>query len=305
MDNAVMKRGIGAVVLAVIAALLLGWLLKDKSSERQEVVDMKLPGAPEMNIPSLMGSDDDASSTATLVNETLQKAGDTASNTGTAVVASATGAVSKLGSTISDTAGSAIGSTKQAIENVTGSAKKPGFAIRPAGNNEAREVVDARTNVASNDIQADKKQENTTADNVVASTKKVATNATKKVFTPTIVKKKKPKVTPVKEKAPKAAETKVAKKTTPSPTMSAAPAGKYSIQLLATSSQSRANKLAKTMKSEGYSTFITQTQKNNKILYRVRVGAHNARTGAIKAQEGMKRRYQKNFFVQNSLVISN
>ena len=38
MDNAMVKRGIGAVVLAIIAALLLGYLLKDKSRERQEVV---------------------------------------------------------------------------------------------------------------------------------------------------------------------------------------------------------------------------------------------------------------------------
>jgi len=50
MDNAMVKRGIGAVILAIIAALLLGYLLKDKSDQRQDIVDMTLPGAPKISI---------------------------------------------------------------------------------------------------------------------------------------------------------------------------------------------------------------------------------------------------------------
>ena len=64
MDNAMVKRGIGAIVLAIIAALLLGYLLKDKSRERQDVVDMKLPGAPEINIPSLSEATSKVTNTA-------------------------------------------------------------------------------------------------------------------------------------------------------------------------------------------------------------------------------------------------
>ena len=82
------KRGIGAIVLAIIAALLFGYLLKDKSRERQEVVDMKLPGAPEINIPSLSEATNKVTDTAaTLVNE----AKDTVADAGNTVVASATG----------------------------------------------------------------------------------------------------------------------------------------------------------------------------------------------------------------------
>jgi len=39
------KRGIGAVVLAIIAALLLGYLLKDKGHQRQKVLEMSLPNS--------------------------------------------------------------------------------------------------------------------------------------------------------------------------------------------------------------------------------------------------------------------
>ena len=298
MDNAMVKRGIGAVVLAIIAALLLGYLLKDKSRERQEVVDIKLPDAPEMKIPSLGNAMDKVSDgAATLVENTKEKA----VNAGNSVVAAASGTANSI---------------KESVSNASGATNnKPGFAIRPPQPGETREIVDSTTPVLTQDelpIKVDTGAEKTT-DKVVASSR---TEKKKPSFKPHIVEKKKP-AKPVKKKAPK--PTIVAKKEKPAekkPNIAAAPIpnqtsisskplGKYSIQLLATSSQSRANKLAKTMQSEGYKIFITQTTRNNKILYRVRVGGHADRNSALKAQEGMKKRYKKNFFVQNSLVISN
>ena len=311
------KRGIGAVVLAVIAALLLGWLLKDKSQERQDVVDMKLPGAPEMNIPSLTDAVSSVGdSAATLVENTTEKV----ANAGSAVVASATGAASTLTNAVTDTANSAVETGKQALEGAEKSTGKPGFSIRPAGANDQREVVDTNTAEANAPASASNTNAATKKDEVVASTNS-ATKKKKAAFKPSIVEKKK-KPTQAKKKVAKAskpkkvekkAETKVApvaKKAAPAlaATTAAIPSassGKYSIQLLATSSQSRANKLARTMQGEGYKTFVTQTQKSDKILYRVRIGAHADRNAAIKAQDGLKKRYQKNFFVQNSLVISN
>lgn len=291
------KRGIGAVVLAIIAALLLGYLLKDKSRERQEVVEMKLPGAPEMNIPSLTGTAKVEDSRATLVDETKEKV-DVA---GSSVVAAASGTASA----IKDSANSAASTTKDAVTDAIDNAK-PGFAIRPPSSNEQRTVVDnvndTGTDPQSTDTSASTEAPTTT---VVAST----TETTKKEvesFKPSIVEeKKKPvkKVAPPKKKETVVTTTKPDVR--PAPTVTSGPSGKYSIQLLATSSQSRANKLSKTMKGEGYNSFITQTSNNNKILYRVRVGAHGDRNAAIKAQENMKRRYRKNFFVQNSLVVSN
>ncbi|KAG1663412.1 Dihydrofolate synthase/folylpolyglutamate synthase [Nymphon striatum] len=265
MDNAMVKRGIGAVVLAIIAALLLGYLLKDKSQERQEVVDMKLPGAPEINIPSLSEATSKVTDTAaTLVGEAKDKVADA----GSAVVASATGTLK---------------TATDSVKSVSDKAKSA--------------VVDNST-AATTETTAPQN------DTVVASTE---AKPVKKAFKPTIEEEPKAKK-PAKKKVVAKAPKKVAKKPAPAKpapsTSSNSVGGKYSIQLLATSSQSRANKLASTMNGEGYVAFITQTTSNNKILYRVRVGGHNDRSSAIKAQDSMKRRYKKNFFVQNSLVVS-
>lgn len=291
------KRGIGAIVLAVIAALLLGYLLKDKSSQRQEVVDMKLPGAPEMNIPSLTGSSDtDTETTSTLLaaskdrlDSSVSSISDKAKGAGVAIIASAEGVKDTAADTIQPT----MDSTSAAIQDT-----KPGFAIRPSLPNEQKEIVDNTTSTAMPKMKETTK---TVKDSVVASTADT-TKKIKKAFKPEIVEKKQPKK-PVAPKQAKAPNKPTAESSTPIP--STAPAGKYAIQLLATSSQSRAGKLANTMKSEGYNVFVTQTTRDNKVLYRVRVGGHSSRNAAIKAQEGMKKRYQKNFFIQNSLVISN
>ena len=290
MDNAIVKRGIGAIVLAIIAALLLGYLLKDKSGKRQDVVEMKLPGAPDLNIiPNLVDNIKESSSDtidnakATLVETTNDVTGSMKAS-GSSVIASATGSASELTAKSSNGAGI--------------STMKPGFAIRPSLENEEKEIIDANSNkVASTSNTKLKTEEvtNATKDTIVASTK------TPKPFKPRIIEKK--KVTaPKKIKKPKKTKVVVAAANT---TASSKPTGKYSIQLLATSSKSRAEKLAKTMKSEGYKVFVTQAVRENKILFRVRIGGHNDRSTAIKAQESMKRRYKENFFIQNSLVISN
>jgi cell division septation protein DedD len=298
MENSMMKRGIGAVVLAVIAALLLAYLLKGKSTERQEVVDMQLPGTPEMNIPSLSEAGDAVTSLASNTGETLSNV---SSGAGTAIVASAAGAGAAVVGSVK-----AAGNKAAAIivssddtsntKDTAGNGKNPGFSIRPSQSNEQRKVVD-----------------NTTA--------KKAKVAKKEKYKPRLIEEKKKKVAKkvkkVKKSPAKTAKketkkpTKVAKKATPKAVApkaasiaTAAPAGKYSIQLLATSSSSRASKLSKVMKSEGYTTFITETNNNNKVLYRVRVGGYGNRNKAIQAQASMKRRYAKNFFVQNSLVVS-
>lgn len=299
------KRGIGAIVLAIIAALLLGYLLKDKSRERQEMVDMKLPGAPELNIPSLSEATEKATdSAATLIGEAKDKV----AAGGSAVIASASGTFKNLTESASDGINAVtetVSDKVSATDTTAGNTANPGFSFRPPSQNEEKEIVDniANTNSSTAASASEKAPAN---DTVVASANITAPKATKP-FKPVlesepekkqIVKQVKPVSKPVSK--PPVAPAKPA-----APINSASNSGKYSIQLLATSSQSRANKLAETMNSEGYSAFITQTTSDNKILYRVRVGAHGDRNTALQAQEAMKRRYQKNFFVQNSLVISN
>ena len=293
MDNAMVKRGIGAVVLAIIAALLLGYLLKDKSRERQEVVEMKLPGAPEISIPSLSDATSSvADSAATLVDE----AKETVSNAGSSVVASATGALSNLSSETTNAVKVVTDnvSTSTNIETTSATTNaNPGFSFRPPQKNEEQQINTSSAIVSDTTANAATTPSNNT---VVASTAKTAVKKeVKKKFKPTIEKE---------TKAPAIKKKVVVKKAKAKPVVESTSGGKYSIQLLATSSQSRANKLAKTMNGEGYVSFITQTTSNNKVLYRVRVGGHKDRKGALTAQQTMKRRYQKNFFVQNSLVVS-
>lgn len=312
------KRGIGAVVLAIIAALLLGYLLKDKSNARQEIVDMKLPGSPEMTIPSLSDATAKVTdSAATLVDE----AKDTASNAGNAVIASASGTSKSLTDGASNVVEAVTDSVSSTASSVTEVAKatvtessadssdssNPGFSFRPPNKNEEQQInTDTASSSAINN--GDSATQETIANNndVVASSQNTEVAVAKK-FKPVIESEPKKAVKKVVKKKPalkKAAPKKtVAKKAEPAKP-STSTSSKYAIQLLATSSQSRANKLAKTMNGEGYVSFITQTKSNNKILYRVRVGGHTDRNAALTAQQSMKRRYQKNFFVQNSLVVS-
>jgi cell division septation protein DedD len=300
MDNAMVKRGIGAIVLAIIAALLLGWLLKDKSNQRQEVIDMTIPSLTDS------GTEDTTSSLLDSGKSLISNTVDGVSDTGAAVVASASSATDQ----ITDATSSTFNTVKSTITETAQStpSMKPGFAIRPSQNNEEKQIID-NTQATTQENNVESQQNNNTkiiqqkdkstdtSDTVIASTKSTA-KAVKKAFKPQLVEKKE-----IKKKAPPKPK-KVAKatSTTNIPTTAT---GKYSIQLLATSSQSRAKKLAQTMKGEGYQVFVTETTRNDKILFRVRVGGHGDRGSAIKAQEGMKKRYLKNFFVQNSLVISN
>ncbi|RTZ67814.1 MAG: hypothetical protein DSZ29_00005, partial [Aquificaceae bacterium] len=78
----------------------------------------------------------------------------------------------------------------------------------------------------------------------------------------------------------------------------------YSIQLLATSSSSRANNLKKVMKKEGYKSFVSKTTKAGKVLFRVRIGSYSNRQLAVTAQKNLQRRYQKNPYVKGSLIVS-
>ncbi|MEE9327794.1 MAG: SPOR domain-containing protein [Cocleimonas sp.] len=303
MDNSLVKRGIGVVVLVIIAVVLLSTLISDKSNERQDIVDMKLPGAPDINIPNLTEptTSVEQGSAAILVSETSDNIAET-SNT---VIESATGALTAAKEKTTEV----INSTMDNTAEVASTAKR-GFSFRPANKNEEKNNINAAS--TTDQEPASTIQDNSTT--VVAS----ASEQTKK-FKPRLVEEKKKVVKKASKPAKKEvaikkaakpvkkenkAKTTVAK-TTKKPTKQAMTTGKYSVQLLATSSQSRANKLAKTMNGEGYKSFITRTERNNKTLYRVRVGSHTNRNSAIKAQEGMKRRYQKNFFVQNSLVVSN
>jgi cell division septation protein DedD len=111
MNRTMVKRGIGAAVLAIIAALLLGYLLKGKGQERQEVVDMNLPGATDvkksLNIPSLKGVD---------AEDATQKSADASQDSSNAVQTAAGVAAGAAAGTVVASAAGAADKVNQAIK---------------------------------------------------------------------------------------------------------------------------------------------------------------------------------------------
>jgi cell division septation protein DedD len=356
------KRGIGAAVLAIVAALLLGYLLKGKSQERQEVVDMNLPGATDvkqsLNIPSLKGADGentaqnsaDASQDSSSAVQTAAgvAAGAAAVAAGT-VVASATGAADKANQAIKD-----IQTKEVAVNTFKNKGDDLDFTIRPP-KGEKRVIVDnigkskqqiasaSSTNASNNsdkgDIAANAdanrsagKAQNSGAitrsspsqGTVVASSEK---KVQKKTYRPRLVDEKKrsasygivvaenssnpSRAEKERRERKKAAELRAAdrKKAQNKAQKQAKPqkkAGKghFSVQLLATSSSSRANNLKNVMSKEGYRVSVSKTAKRGKVLFRVRIGHYSTRAAAVSAQRKMKRRYKRNQAVNSSIIVS-
>ncbi len=336
MNRTMVKRGIGAAALAIIAALLLGYLLKGKDQERQDVVDMALPGAQEvkqsLNIPSIGGNA--AKDAAKNTSDAVKNAADGADET---VIASA--------SALGNAANQNIKTAKTAVNTYENKGKDLDFTIRPP-KGEKREIVDhigkskqedqkqkVASSTTSTGVNANKAQQNTGAisrpkdGSVVASSSasKPIHHSTKPAYRPRLVgeRERKPgygivvaeptakkhrKHTQIQKKIittkKKVISTKK-KETTTKKNIPAKKTGGYSIQLLATSSSSRANNLKNTMKKEGYDSFVSRTTKNGKVLFRVRVGKFANRQTAIATQSQMQRRYKKNQYVTTSLVVSN
>ncbi len=362
------KRGIGAAVLAIVAALLLGYLLKGKSQERQEVVDMNLPGATDvkqsLNIPSLKGADGentaqnsaDASQDSSNTAQTAVgvAAGAAAVATG-AVVASATGAADKVNQATKD-----IKTTEVAVNTFKNKGDDLDFTIRPP-KGEKRVIVDnigkskqqkqiaatASTNSSSNqsdnsddgDIAASANASTNTgkAKNSGAITRSSPSQGTvvassenkvqKRTYRPRLVDEKKrsasygivvaensskpSRAKKERRERKKAAELRTAdrKKAQDKAQKQAKPhkkAGKghFAVQLLATSSSSRANNLKNVMSREGYHVSVSKTAKHGKVLFRVRVGNYPTRAAAVSAQRKMQRRYKRNQAVNSSIIVS-
>ena len=313
MNRTMVKRGIGAAALAIVAALLLGYLLKGKDQERQEVVDMTLPGAQEvqqsLNIPTL-GANDAVKSTADATKNA-------ASGTGETVIASA--------DALGNAANENIKTQKTAVNTYENKGDDLDFTIRPP-KGEKRQIVDnigkskqeiqTPTSTTASTNNTSSAQQNTgsisrpTDGSVVASTS--SSEPRKPVYRPRLVGEKERKASygiesaESAEKSKRQAQAKKNKEAEKQAMLAAQAAkkGNYTIQLLATSSSSRANYLKKVMQKEGYSSFVSKTTKNSKVLFRVRIGDYNNRQIALTAQNKMKRRYQKNQYVTDSLVVS-
>lgn len=297
MDKAVVRRGVGAIVLALVAALLLGYLLKDKASERKDVVDKETLPTDIQIFPS-SGSSATASSGSGAAVGVIAAAG------AAAATVLASGSNAKKGSdevrgsfssskdrlTDASSGNASMNKSKLTVDGAgqrievnnkhAGAKDTPAqFSIRAPKKNEVRPIVDRARKVRSNARLVGERK----LPPISAGSRKVASSRGSSKASSS-----KPRLASSKKAAP------VAKSTG---------RNKYSVQLLATSSSGKANSLSKTMKKEGYSTYVKSSKRNSGSLYRVRLGNFSGRADAIKKQADLKRRYQKNPYIQSSVVV--
>ncbi len=334
------KRGIGAAVLAILAALLIGYLLKGKGQERQAVVDMSLPGAQEvkksLNIPALKGDTSGSNLTQKTNNSSASES----------VVASAEGAPDKINQATKD-----IKTKETAVNTFKNKGDDLDFTLRPP-KGEKREFVDnigkdtqhqrtPRASISSSNseggVVASTSGNTSTHTNpknssgsitrssqgtVVASSDD--SEAKRRTYRPrlegerrrsanyglateTSVRKSRERKEREQRRAERKrekAKEKAKEKEKQSVTASDSKKGHYTIQLLATSSSSRATNLKNVMRKEGYSSYISKTSRNGKTLFRVRIGNYTSQRSAKSVQRTMQRRYQKNQQVKESIIVS-
>ncbi|WP_022952857.1 SPOR domain-containing protein [Leucothrix mucor] len=341
MNRTTVKRGIGAVILALIAAALLGYLLKDKAAQRKDVVEIAFPGAsdgeqtagnsdrlPELttdnssgNVVATAGADAKAA-----IENTSQSVVDGASDAADKVVASA----AATGAAVATTATAATDAAKSAIDfSVRPPAKDTEYLELDLVNNGNTQTAPASTSAATSSAAASSTEVTVVEPaapaqgKIIASTKaaapapqarlieekaapKISSSSTARVIT-----KSRPVSTPAptstvvaSAEAEVKAPVEAAPAAAPAPAVTREAANGYAIQLLATSSQTRANDLKNVMTGEGYPTYVTKTTQNGKQLFRVRIGQYKTRAAAAAMQNSLKRRYKKNRSVTNSAIVA-
>ena len=285
MDKTTTRRMIGAIVLVLVAALVLAYLLKGKNNQPnlEKIHDVTLPTSPILAFP---GNEDINGVDLSLDPNNMDKAGlNIVPNIQPKTV-------------ISGYASSLNPSTAEPEPAVVPEKKK----VQIAGTKSAEDQAAAEEKTKKADL---KKADVVKLDNKdkVSSQKKDDAPKPKLVGEKTLPKySDKPKSSETKTPAkPKAVEPATVKMDD----ADAIPTTGFSIQLLATKKEAKANALQKLMSDEGYPAYVFSLMKGTDTLYRVRIGAYQEHDEADSIQARMKRRYTKNTNVQNSLVVTN
>ena len=321
MDKTTTRRMIGAIVLVLVAALVLAFLLKSKNkqAEVEKVHDVTLPSSPILAFP---GAENAAGGNG---NAAQQASGDGAQ------ASSADG--DKAGLNIlpnglkpaADAVGDAANQAQQEASRAVGSAdtgsQDSGAQSQTQGDSKSdSKSASSDGGSKSSDPAKDLKKADVVSlgnDGKVSPNDKKKSDNKKKDHKkpdhqkPRLVHEKRlPKITdkkPKKTTKPKSAE--APKKNSDAGKVAGSgseiPTTGFSIQLLATSAESKAKAVKKQMLDEGYPAYITSVIKDGNALYRVRVGAYQDHDEADAVQARMKRRYTQNSNVQNSLVVTN
>ena len=318
MDKTTTRRMIGAIVLVLVAALVLAYLLKSKNNqpEIEEVHDITLPSSPILEFPG----DGSASGTAQATDgnaeqkvglgvrpDGLKPAGDAVSD---AAQAQQTDPSNNTGDNTGDGRKTVGGSTYQ--DRVKGANDSKQASQEDAGKSKPSEKPKSKLKEA--DVLSLDNGSKVSSSKSSKSSDKKDKEHKKSSSKPTLVGEKKlpkhsdkaKKLAKKDEAKKKAAKDEALKKEAEKPVADdSIPTTGFSIQLLATGSEAKANAVKQQMIGENYPAYITSVIKNGKTLYRVRVGAYQGHDEADNVQARMKRRYTKNSNVQNSLVVAN
>lgn len=290
MDKTMTRRIIGAIVLVLVAALILAALLRGKSKQSDtDMVDVSSPAEPILQFP-----DDTVGDGTADINQDImgQQAQPDDSKVGFDVTQSG------LEATDADIA------TQGSVPAVTGS---DSMKSAPTGQVISEEKPVEKKPEPSRQVNLSEKDKLDLDGKSDAVSPSVPKDEAKLVKEPKL-----PPVNPTPKEEPKAPVVSSVDEVIEDLTGPAdnavgtdSPADGYSIQLIATGNQMKAEQMMKQMIGEGYPAYVVPTMKNGTPLYRVRIGSYPDKAEAESVQARMKRRYTKNQSVQNSKIYSN
>ena len=322
MDKTATRRMIGAIVLVLVAALVLAFLLKGKSNkpETELVQDVTLPSSPILAFPG----DGASSAQQVATGDSTANIQQVAAEPQTADPDATKAGLDMLPNGLKPAADAVKNAAAQTPQNTP---KSVNVADATANPKDTANTPDSKGAAAKSSRKDLKKNDivNLGNDSKVNSDDAKSSDKDKKSKSSDSQKKdqkkpKGPKPKLVNEKrlpkvGDKRKKSEVAKKSLPSskPDTSKAdtasdstiPTTGFSVQLLATGAESKADAVKTQMIDEGYPAYVTSVINNGKTLYRVRVGSYQDHDEADSVQARMKRRYSKNSNVQNSLVVAN
>jgi cell division septation protein DedD len=285
MDKTTTRRMIGAIVLVLVAALVLAYLLKGKNENTPNnagIQDVTLPSSPILAFPGNDGSNS--------INPNFNTT-NPADKTDLSVMPPLQETKSLQGA--------------KAIVNDYGSESEKPVEKKKVEVAAPRIVSSSQNSEEKSKKEALKKADVVKMDNkdkVSSSDHKASEKSQAKLVNEKKLLKYSDKAKEVKKEKPTES-----KEVTVIPTggSEALPTEGYSIQLLTTGQEIKANQLQKLMNAEGYPSYIMTIIKDNATLYRVRIGAYQEKDEAANIQTRMKRRYLKNTNIQKSLVVEN
>lgn len=299
MDKTTTRRMIGAIVLVLVAALVLAYLLKSKDNKPDvvQIQDVTLPSSPILAFPGEGGSDVIADQEANVDKAGLD------------IIPNGLQDSSNQGSQkqqVSSKDNASSGNDTKADDS-----KKQDDSLKKADVVSLGNSSKVSSKAAAQDQTSEDSNDNGATEKESASERAERRREERKKQQARLVNEK--KLPEYRDRSRKPAQeastdkeielTEEADVSADSTSSEGAPTAGYSIQILATGSESKANAVKKEMIDEGYPAYIVSV--NDGALHRVRIGSYQEKDEASSVQDRMKRRYTKNTGIQESLVVSN